>query len=64
VESVCRVKQFTTGSINSLKDVRNSQMMSDQVMTEATVRHVEELIQADRRITIDNVATALGVPMV
>jgi hypothetical protein len=28
---VCCVKRFTTGSRNSLKDVRKSQMMSDQV---------------------------------
>jgi hypothetical protein len=28
---VCRVKRFTTGSRNSLKDVRKSQMMPDQV---------------------------------
>jgi hypothetical protein len=27
VGSVCRVKRFTAGSRNSLKDVRNSQMM-------------------------------------
>jgi hypothetical protein len=31
VRSVCRVKRFTTGSINSLKDVRKSQMMPDLV---------------------------------
>jgi hypothetical protein len=31
VESVCHVKRFTTGSGNSLKDVRKSQMMPDQV---------------------------------
>jgi hypothetical protein len=31
VGSVCCVKQFTTGSRNSLKDVIKSQMMSDQV---------------------------------
>jgi hypothetical protein len=31
VGSVCRVKRFTTGSRNSLKDVRKSQMMPDQV---------------------------------
>jgi hypothetical protein len=31
VGSVCRVKRFTTGSINSLKDVRNWQMMPEQV---------------------------------
>jgi hypothetical protein len=31
VGCVCRVKQFTTGSRNSLKDVRKSQMLPDQV---------------------------------
>jgi cation transport regulator ChaB len=29
--SICRVKRFTTGSRNSLKNVRKSQMMPDQV---------------------------------
>jgi hypothetical protein len=29
--SVCRVKRFTTGSRNSLKDVRKSQMLPDEV---------------------------------
>jgi hypothetical protein len=32
-----------------------------ETATEATVQQVEELIQADRKITIDSVATALGV---
>jgi hypothetical protein len=31
-----------------------------EIVTEATVQWVEELIRADRRITIDSVATALG----
>jgi hypothetical protein len=31
-----------------------------EIATEATVQSVEVLIQADRRITIDSVATALG----
>jgi hypothetical protein len=31
VRSVCRVKGFTTGSINYLKDIRLSQMVPDQV---------------------------------
>jgi hypothetical protein len=31
VGSVCRVKRFTTGSRNSVKDVRKSQMMPDKV---------------------------------
>jgi hypothetical protein len=64
VRSVCRVKRFTTGSRNSLKDVRKEQMMktrpSFEIATEATVQQVEVLIRADRRITIDSVATALG----
>jgi hypothetical protein len=66
VESVCRVKRFTTGSKNSLKDVKKSQMMarpgrSVEVATETNVlQRVEELIRADRRITIDSVTTALG----
>jgi hypothetical protein len=29
--SVCRVKRFTTGSIDLLKDVRKKQIMPDQV---------------------------------
>jgi hypothetical protein len=31
VGSICRVKRFTTGSRNSLEDVRKSQMMPDQL---------------------------------
>jgi hypothetical protein len=31
VGSFCRVKGFTTGSSNSLRDVRKSQMMTEQV---------------------------------
>jgi hypothetical protein len=31
VGSVCRVKRFTTGSRNSLRDVRKSQMIPDQL---------------------------------
>jgi hypothetical protein len=31
VGNVCRVKRFTTGSRNSLRDVRKSEMMPDQV---------------------------------
>jgi hypothetical protein len=43
VGSVCCVKRFTTGSRNSLKDVRKSQMMPTrpgrpvEIVTEATV---------------------------
>jgi hypothetical protein len=31
VGSVCHVKRFTTGSSNSIKGIRKSQMMPDQV---------------------------------
>jgi hypothetical protein len=31
VESICRLKRFTTESRNSLRDVRKSQIMPDQV---------------------------------
>jgi hypothetical protein len=31
VENVCRVKRFTAGSRNSLKDVRKSQMLPNQL---------------------------------
>jgi hypothetical protein len=62
-ESVCRIKRFITGSKNSLKD---DQVADDprpgrpvEIAIEATVRQVEELIRADRRITIDSAATAL-----
>jgi hypothetical protein len=44
VGSVCRVKRFTTGSRNSLKDVRKSQMMPDQVrkwLTGYNIGHVQ-----------------------
>jgi hypothetical protein len=35
-----------------------------EIATEATVQRVEVLIRADRRITIDSVATALGCMIV
>jgi hypothetical protein len=40
VGSVCRVKQFTTGSRNSLTDVQKLQMIAQSVMegAEATVK--------------------------
>jgi hypothetical protein len=65
VGSVCCVKRFTTGSRNSLKDVWKFADDAQpgrpvEITTEATVQRVEELIWADRRITIDSVATALG----
>jgi hypothetical protein len=45
VGSVCRVKQLITGSRNSLKDVRKSQMIPARpvpIATEATMQRVEE----------------------
>jgi hypothetical protein len=64
VGSVCRVKRFTTGLRNSLKAVRKWQIDarpgSPLIMaTEATVERVEGLIWADRKVTINSVATAL-----
>jgi fructose/tagatose bisphosphate aldolase len=35
-------------------------MMPVEIVTEATVQLVEELIRADRNITIDSIANALG----
>jgi hypothetical protein len=58
VGRVYRIKRFTTWSRNSLKDVGLGHPVD--LETEATVQQVEELIRADRRITIDSVATALG----
>jgi hypothetical protein len=42
VGSVCRVKRFTTGSRNSLKNVQNLRMMSGEVrkMAEKTVKRL------------------------
>jgi hypothetical protein len=64
VGSVFHVKQFTTGLRNSLEDVQKSKIMPNQVgllrLQQATVQRVEELIQADRRIMMDSVVTALG----
>jgi hypothetical protein len=64
VGNVCCVKRFTTGTRNYLKDVRKSDDAWPgsplEIATEATVQQVEQLIKADRRITIDSVTTALG----
>jgi hypothetical protein len=63
--SVCSVKGFTSGSRNSFMDVRKSQMVSDQVpllrLHQQPVQRVVGLIRADRRITIDSVATKTRV---
>jgi hypothetical protein len=53
-----RVKKFSQGSLKVADDARPGCPV--EIATEATVQQVEELIQADRRITKDSVATALG----
>jgi hypothetical protein len=63
--SVCHVKQFIIGSRNSLKDIQKLQMMLDQVTLlrlrqKQLCKGWKILIQADRRIMIDSVVTALG----
>jgi ribosomal protein S25 len=64
IRSVCRVKRFTTGSRNSLKHVRKLHDTRPgrpaEIATEAAVQRVEDWIGADRRITIESVATAVG----
>jgi hypothetical protein len=63
VGSVYRVKRFTPGSRNSqgrskvVDDARPSRPV--ETATEATMQRVEDLIPADRRITIHSVPTAL-----
>jgi transposase len=52
------VEKFSQGRLKIADDVRPGRPVETE--TEATMRWVEELIQADRRITIDSVATALG----
>jgi hypothetical protein len=63
--SDCRVKRFKPGPHKFSQG--HSKVADDarpcrpvEIATEATVQRVEELIRADRRITIDSVATALG----
>jgi hypothetical protein len=53
-----RVKKFSEGRSKVADDSLPDRPI--ERMTEATVQRVEELIRADRRITIDSVATALG----
>jgi hypothetical protein len=64
VGNICSVKRFTSASRNSLKTLKVADStrpgLPVEIETEATVQRVEELIRADRRITIDSVATALG----
>jgi hypothetical protein len=52
------IKKFSQGRSKVTDDARAGGFF--ETATEATVRRVEELIRADRRITIDSVATALG----
>jgi transposase len=52
------VKKFSQGHLEVRDDARPVHHV--EIVTETTVQQVEELIQADRRITIDSVATALG----
>jgi transposase len=51
------VKKFSQGRSKVADDTRPGRLV--ETATEATVQWVEELIRADRRITIDSVATAL-----
>jgi transposase len=52
------VKKFCKGHSKVADDARPGCPV--EIATEANVQQVEELIRADRRITIDSVATALG----
>jgi hypothetical protein len=52
------VKTFSQGRSKVTNDARPGHPV--EIATEATVQQVEELIQAERRITIDMVATTLG----
>jgi hypothetical protein len=52
------VKKFSQGCSKVTGDARPGCPID--IATEATVLWVEDLIPADRRITIDSVATALG----
>jgi hypothetical protein len=53
-----RVHKFSQGHSKVVDDARPGGPV--EIMTEATVKRVEELIRTDRRITIDSAATALG----
>jgi hypothetical protein len=54
------VEKFSRGCLKVTDDARPSHLV--EIATEATVQREEELIQADRSILIDRVATALGWP--
>jgi hypothetical protein len=51
------VKKFSKGRLKVADDIRPGRPV--EIVTEATVQWVEELIRPDRMITIDSVATAL-----
>jgi ribosomal protein S25 len=51
---------FSLGRSEVADNVRQVHLV--KIVTEATVQRVEELIRAERRITIDSVATPLGYP--
>jgi transposase len=52
------VEKFSQGRSKVPDDARQGRLV--ETATEATVQRVEEVIRAESRITIDNVATALG----
>jgi transposase len=52
------VDKFSHGHLKVADDARPGRPV--EIATEATLQAVEELIRADRRITTDSVATALG----
>jgi hypothetical protein len=52
------VEKFSQGRSKVADDARPDRPV--EIATETTVQWVEELFRADRRITIDSVATALG----
>jgi hypothetical protein len=53
-----RVDKFPQGFSKVADDARPGRPI--EIATEATVQRMEELIRADRRLTLDSVATALG----
>jgi hypothetical protein len=56
------VDKFSQGRSKVADDARPGHPV--EIVTEATVQRVEELIRSDRRITKDSVPTALGRSMV
>jgi transposase len=52
------VEKFSEGRLKVADDARLGRPV--EIVTKTTVQSMEELIQADRRITIDSAATALG----